>query len=378
MSSTEQAWFDWKSPRKTSEGFDTPFHHAVVEVQTDDAGGSMAINPLELSSADFENVRWRPMPWATSGSYCYASKLGPDNVFEGNDGHLFHCINSVCEQVIEGGGLTTPKCREWTNAQRRRLDWCKARGIGYRLLIVPEHQAVYPDKIPGRPKIAATRPVIRVMEAADAELRSAIIYPLKALIEGREKYETSFPHDVHFTRYGAFLCYRELMLSLPGYAPADLILEEELIRSERMVAGDVARAGGWPGRLVEWFDPPKTKSQKIIKGTSFSTTQVDVFETENTGLPRLVMFRTSNSTHLLPFLFRHFSRVTTVATTQVFYDLIESEAPDFAVAEMPERYLAMRSPRSFDDRDLCSVPYDASTGFTEVTGHELPLPVRQV
>ena len=59
--------------------------------------------------------------------------------------------------------------------------------------------------------------------------------------------------------------------------------------------------------------------------TSFKPNQIDVFETEERSLPKLLMFRTSNSTLLFGYLMRHFSRIAAVASHDVFYDLVESE-----------------------------------------------------
>ena len=106
-----------------------------------------------------------------------------------------------------------------------------------------------------------------------------------------------------------------------------------------------------------------------MKGTSFKENQVDVFETEESNLPQLVMFRTSNSSHLFPFLFHHFSRIVAVAGIRMFFDLIEDEAPHVVIAELPERYIASRAPRSWDNQDWAWVPEDdAPSTFQEVTG----------
>jgi hypothetical protein len=140
------------------------------------------------------------------------------------------------------------------------------------------------------------------------------------------------------------------------------------------VTGDVARAFGAPGRHVTWHVPPKEQVQILQKGISFQAGQVDVFETVHTQAPRLVLFRTSNSTQLLPYLYRHFSRVVAVASGRMFLDLIESEAPDVVITEIPERYIAGSAPVFSDGRDLTSLAKDDSPGrFHDITGVPLPL-----
>lgn len=110
---------------------------------------------------------------------------------------------------------------------------------------------------------------------------------------------------------------------------------------------------------------------EVFTNRTFKPGQVDVFETERHDRPHLVLFRTSNSTHLLPFLNHHFSRIVALASTSMHYDLLRSERPDIVISEISERYLAapdgrpgftIRFPEDFVGRT-----------FSQFTGVELPL-----
>jgi SGNH hydrolase-like domain, acetyltransferase AlgX len=372
----DRRWYAWREPREVAGTFETPYHHPLIELRIDGEVRSQVMSPLDLPrSVAPEAVSWRPPPWATAGQSRWSGKLDQDTIFEGEDGHLFHTINAVCEQLFEPGWLSPRACAAWVDVLRRRLDWCAARGIAFRQLVVPEHHVVYPDKLPGHPTPSPTRPILRIMAAADEPLQRAIVYPLQAMRDGRSRHETSFPHDVHFTSYGAFLCYQALMRSLPAHDPEQLVREEALTPHSVLFAGDLAHPFGRSGRQMDCFVPPLVKLTKLVKGTSFKSGQVDVFETPHRDSPRLVIFRTSNSTQLFPFLAHHFSRITAVGAGRVFFDLIESEAPHIVVSEIPERYIAPGAPLGTPDYDLAGLPDDDSaTGFVETTGHMLPLP----
>ena len=377
---TQMPWLPWRSPRK-AEGWETPYHHPLVEVILSEGGKSCSIPPTQLCEEDMKTAMWRPMPWASRGAvgrgWKLFSKLSSDCVFEGYDGHLFHTIDNVCEQILEGGGLSQDGLQEWLDVLERRLTWALDRRIEYRLLVIPEHHAIYPDKIPGQPRPSPQRAIMRLKGQASPRLQKSIVYPAEAMVSGRSRRETFNPHDVHVTGYGAYLCYRELALSL-GLPQSELIGECDLVRRERFIAGDMAHAFGQPGRVVEWLDPPPCKIEILHKSRSFFPSQVDVFETENRNKPRLVLFRTSNSTLLLPFLFHHFSRIVAVAAVRVFFDLLESEQPDFVVSEIAERYLARVGPRSKEDQEATLVLDDeVRTTFQEFTGVGLPLPNNQ-
>jgi hypothetical protein len=375
----EMPWLPWRSPRQ-AEGWETPYHHPLVEVILSEGGKSCSIPPTQLCEADMKTATWRPMPWASRGAvgrgWKHYKKLSSDCVFEGYDGYLFHTNNNVCEQILEGGGLSQDGLQKWLEVLERRLTWASDRRIEYRLLVIPERHAIYPDKIPGQPRPSPKRPIMRLKGQASPRLQK-FVYPAEAMVSGRSSRETFYPHDVHFTRYGTYLCYRELAWSL-GLPQSELIGECDLVRGERFILGDLAEAFRQPGRVVEWLTPPPCKIKILHRSRPFQTGQVEVFETENRNKPRLVLFRTSNGTQLFPFLFHHFSRIVAVAAVRVFFDLLESEQPDFVVSEIAERFLAQVGPRSKEDQEATLVHDDeVRSTFQEFTGVGLPLPNNQ-
>jgi SGNH hydrolase-like domain, acetyltransferase AlgX len=350
-------WTGWREPRWIGDRFETPYHHTLVEIRTAGAVESRSIRPQDLApETDLEQLLWRPMPWAIASGRRWRDyeKLEPDSIFEGIDDHLFAMNNLICEQIFEGGGLTHHGCMEWIKLLIRREQWCNSRGISHRMLVVPDHHTLYPDKVPGRPSLAADRPIMRLLRAiVDPAVRAKIIYPLEVLQQGRAKLEVSYPHDVHFTRFGGFLCYRELMRTLPHCTPERVVREEDLVERTMLIAGDVAHAFGRPARRIQWFDPPAVKITTVVKSASMTDSQVDVLESEGTILPSLVVYRSSNIAQLFPFLMRHFSRLTAVGGRRWHYDLLESEAPQVVITELPERYLALRKSRWPGDSDRC-------------------------
>ena len=369
-------WTPWGEPRLAERGVETAWHHEWVMLRRrGEAEARIAAPGDVVFGGEPGALEWSPMPWAMHVRRYWRAfeTLSPATVFRGRDDRLFHFSNNVCEQLFEGGALGPRGLEGWTSALARRLDFCEARGIVYRHLVIPEGHAVYADAIPGAPKLSDERPLMQILRAGGERLSNCLVYPLEAMIAGRAKAETSQPHDVHFTGWGGYLCYRELMASLPGVDPASLVREQDLSVRNVFIAGDVARGAGEPGRRVDFHDAPHPKFKAIVKGTSFVTHQVDVMESEFPHLPRLVIFRTSNTTHLFPYLMRHFSRLVAVASVSFFYDLIESEKPDVVIAEGPERYLAPHR-GSFNETDCGGRPDDPEQEFEVRTGHKLPLP----
>lgn len=301
-----------------------------------------------------------------------AAEEGNDRTAIGKDGWLFHRIDAVFEQVCEGNGLSEGDQERILSLWESRLAWCEARGMAYRILIAPERHVLYPDKLPDGFAPSENRPVLRLIRAADARLRSCIIYPDAAIRAGRAEREICYRTDVHWSRWGAYLAYRELLNSLPqSCGPA--IEPDQLTASPGRVLGDMTM---WLERRdreqVEFLDPPPVQVTEVFTNRTFKPGQVDVFETDRHDRPHLVLFRTSNSTHLLPFLNHHFSRIVALASTSMHYDLLRSERPNIVISEVSERYLAAP-----DERPGFTIrfPEDyVGRTFSQFTGVELPLP----
>ena len=370
-------WTPWGAPRQGAEGVETAFHHRLILIRQ--AGGAARIaKPSEAFVSAGAGVEWSPAPWALAGRRPGrgASSLEQAKVIVGAGDRLFTTLNSVCEQLFEDGVLGASGLRRWVAALEARLAYCAARGVVYRQLIVPDSHSAYADALPGAPRLNENRPIRRILQAASPALREAFVYPLDALIAGRAQEDTFFAHDVHPTGWGASIIYRALAAKLPMIDPAKILGPDDLRVRNFLHAGDVARAAGLQARRVTMHEAPPVPKKELVKGATYRSNQVDVMVGEDASLPRLLMFRTSNSTQQFPYLMRHFSRITAVASTEVLYDLIESERPDAVVAEMPERYFATTR-LSVDTAEYGTPPLDPADVFESRTGHKLPLPEAQ-
>ncbi len=369
---TAPDWTPWGQPRRAEDGVETAFHHPMV-LMRENGGPARIAKPGDVFVGAGAPVEWSPMPWALGGRRPgrSTSDLATSRAFAGEGERLFSTIDAVNEQLFEGGVLGDASRDRWIEALEARRAFCEARGVVYRHLVVPEGHAIRADAIPGSPRLSENRPLRRILAAAPERLRAAFVYPLDALVNAHE--ETSLPHDVHVTGYGAFLIYRALAASLPMIDPATVLAPEDLRARTVLHSGDVARAAGLPARRVKLHERPPFPFRAVIKGASYRTNQVDVLESEAAALPRLVMFRTSNSALLFPYLLRHFSRIVAVASNEAFYDLIDSERPAAVIGEMPERYFAPAR-RNENMTDYGSPPFDRLDEFEALTGYALPLP----
>ena len=296
----------------------------------------------------------------------------------GRDGFLFHRWDHCFEQVCGQAPLDAADLRRWVTTLESRHAWCRLHGIPYVVLVVPERHVVYADKLPPGMTVAPGRPVAQIRDALAVSVRPDFLYPEAVLRHGRAVEETFFHTDIHWSRYGAFLGYRALAERMSAHLPLDVVGEHELVRTRSRFIGDLGM------RLEE--EPMEDRVEiavtrpwavhKALENKSFTEGQVQVFVGDRKRLPRIVMFRDSNATHLIdPFLFVHFSRIVSVGGARQFFpELVLDEKPDIVVTEIAERYFGVPV-RPGTTRPVLA-PHDLSRlTFSAFTGLDLPLPV---
>ena len=301
----------------------------------------------------------------------------------GRDGFLFLRGDASFAQLCDAATLNERDERRLLGLLNRRGEWCAARGIPYVVLIVPEKQVIYDDMLPAGRVISPRRPAARLLDGLSAAGQAGVIYPEQALRDGRAVLPTYYRTDQHWSRWGAYLGYRALVEQLncrfrnmPGLLLTPPITEEALVMADEQMIGDLGvRLDPEPVEQFRTVMPrAPLRFRKHALNRCFTDGQVDLFQHDDRRLPRGVVFRSSNATHLLdPFLASHFSRLIAVAGGRDFFqDLIEAERPDCVITELPERYLAVPLPPGGPDR-MIFPPDLVSLSFVQRTGLSLPL-----
>ena len=299
-----------------------------------------------------------------------------DQVAIGADGFLFHRYDDTFEQLCGEFTLSPRQSERWASMLELRHAWCRVRGIAHFTCIVPEKHVVYEDKLPAGYRIAADRPVRRILQAVDPHLLARIIYPEDVLRAGREAQQTYHRTDVHWTEYGAFLGYKKLEQLLSQRIDLTPIDEAALKQRVRRATGGLGmQLHTEPDEEVVALTHPRARLHPLLLGNrAFKAGQVEVYESvERHDLPRAVLFRDSNATNWLPYLCAHLSRLVVVASSRFFYDLVRAERPDVVIMEITERYLARRSrPGAADSIVFPEELHERC--FTDCTDVALPLP----
>jgi hypothetical protein len=256
-----------------------------------------------------------------------------------------------------------------------RHAWCAAQGIPYVMLVVPEKHVIYPDLLPDGYAISPDRPINQIAGALSSPMREALVYPAQALIDGRSSEETWLKTDVHWTGWGAYIGYLALMEAINRHIPIEPLKPEGLVRTDRNLIGDLgirldpevsedAISYGYNGAGA---------APRVYGSLNYSAGQVEISENGRPGSPTCVMFRDSNATTLLPYLAPHFSRLVTIASAELFHEVVRAERPDLVITQTTERQLAR--PIQDEVPDVMLFPNDfGDAGFEFLSGVKLPLP----
>lgn len=271
------------------------------------------------------------------------------NTIIGQDAWFFMTAEHALEDY-QGTARLTPEQLADTSARLWDLkNKLEARGAKLIVLIVPNKQTIYSDKMPA--EIAPLTPLNRLAQFYEENARSGppVLMDLRPLLTaGRETREVYARTDTHWNNYGAYLTYQAILQRLkPDFPALEIYPDSDFIfREGTPVLGDLlANTGGnrQPENylILETAFAPHYAFRELELGTDRQVTIT--WRSDAPQLPRLLMFHDSFGFELRFLLAEHFSKATFVphfSGQQVWNtNWIEQENPDVVIIEFTERYL---------------------------------------
>jgi len=280
------------------------------------------------------------------------------NVIKGKGDWLFLAQENTTLNVVEdyrGSRLFTPEqLARWVDIYRDRRDWLAAQGIPYLIVVAPNKHTVYPERLPEQynrvnPK-NRTDQLLTALQDAGIEvldLRSAMA---RVKADAPVYYRT----DTHWTTFGAFAAYVEIMQRLSKWFP-DFAKE---IRTDFAITLTPGFEGGLASMLAlsDKFSEnrvtftPKTP-RRAVAGENPGTPKVlfqptEVMAVGDPNLPTAVVIRDSFAHELVPFLAEHFRQSVYLwpypssprAVRDFDRDVIAALQPNVVIDEFVERY----------------------------------------
>ena len=240
---------------------------------------------------------------------------------------------------------------------QRKLDhlstFLQSQGIQLIVVVPPNKNTIYPEYIPASIPVIGSQSRLDQILSFERENGQFKVMDLRAdLLQAKNEHLTYSPCGTHWTTFGAYIAYRDIMSFLtkdyPNLKPYGLgdysftasQLETDLVDSEplgRENCSGIEMDPRYQHQVIttqNWI-PTLDTSTNFIFPTKITTLNAD------SSLPRLLMYGDSFANLLRPLLADHFSQAVTLLAypTAKLYTDIEIEKPDVVIIEFTERNL---------------------------------------
>lgn len=275
----------------------------------------------------------------------------PKKAFIGEGNWLYFTDD---EQVYDGRNtLSKEELKIVANELSGRKEYLKQRNCSLYVFIVPNKLVVYPENASFRKRAEQTIGEL-VADYVSKNSDVSVTYLLPALLKEKKKENPLlyWATDNHWSDYGAFIGYKEIMRQIRVSHPQlkELGLKDLTVKEYKRVGGNIAkmmnmkeifteqvndltvtRPGCFAGKLHNYIQPE-------------SEQKVDEYECQmectDKSLPRLLVIRDSYSQRLIPFLSESFSQSTFLFDGWQYKlneEIIDKEKPDIVVYEILEQ-----------------------------------------
>jgi alginate O-acetyltransferase complex protein AlgJ len=270
------------------------------------------------------------------------------NALIGRDGWLFQ----TSEDVIRDYQNDIPLTEKQLASLQQNLDgiaaYFETQGAALLIVVAPSKSSIYPDYMPA--EIQKLRPMSRfdqVVAYLQTYGKTRLLDLRQVLIDARKDGQVYYQTDTHWTEYGAYLAYREILNTLhasrPQLAPRPFSDFEPV--SEGKVSLD----------LAELIGSIHIKEEKVVlkprSEPSYSMHNLRLDDgrwitlswNQNISLPRAVVFYDSFFYPLIPWLNDHFSQATYIphfanlSTWNLSW--VSQQKADVVIVEIAEKYI---------------------------------------
>lgn len=275
-------------------------------------------------------------------------------VWRGREGWWYYAEDGVVEDATNATPFTAAELEEWRATLQRTHDWLAAQGIAYVFVIAPDKHVVYPEYLP--PGLHR-RPGPSRIDQLVAHLRARSTVPVVdlqgVLAEARRRERIYHRTDSHWNDAGAAVAYRAIVDALGAQTPVlgpaappeafDLVTRDE-------PGWDVAEMLGLAASLREEnrLLVPKTPRQaRVSEPVPAHPLYIGprlVTESPDASRPRVVFYRDSFGSALVPFLAEHARRMLVLWEYDVTPGTIREERPAVVIQEWAGRRLHTRLP----------------------------------
>lgn len=278
-------------------------------------------------------------------------KVSPvETVLIGKEDWLFYTGDNVINQYKGKLQYTTEELEKIRVNLEQRKEWLGQQGIPFYIMIAPNKHTIYSEYLPNYiVKENDQTKLDQVIKYLKQYSTIQIIDPSESLEKYKKQYCLYMKNDTHWNTIGGFVAYQELISAINNDPESNINISplqwEDFNFEDEIAGGDLKNMLG----VEEMYDEERQKlvanydsKVKDFNGDlSHLPNPGSTVIKENTEIEslKLVMFRDSFASAMIPYLSEHFSRSVYVWDHNFNGNIIKDEQSDIVIHELVERYI---------------------------------------
>ncbi|MDQ7831298.1 MAG: hypothetical protein RDU30_06180 [Desulfovibrionaceae bacterium] len=271
----------------------------------------------------------------------------------GRDGWLFYSLEHALDDHIHVMDMSEALQEDMTRILVQRRDRLAARGIAFYVVVCPDKHTVYPEYLPGYVHPLRPRSRLDILGERLTAAGVALIDLRPDMARAKAVRRAYWKTDTHWNDWGAFVgakrivdALRQRFPAIPPLDEADYAVTEAVIPGGDL-AGMLLLPDIWPETDIR-LRPKNPRAKGVLASFGAPRPYADpanhpdramvVAETGDARLPRVLFFRDSFSSAMIPFLAGRFQSAVFVWSHAYSPDIVAAERPDAVILEVVERY----------------------------------------
>lgn len=274
---------------------------------------------------------------------------GTDRVIMGKNGWLFYADENVLNNYRGIDSFTKEELEHIKADLEQRKRWLEQNGIKFYVTVAPNKHTIYYDKLPNYlVKINNESRLDQLINYLNKNSDIRIIDLRPALFKAKVHEKIYYTNDTHWNNLAGYYGYREIIDDIKKDFPGIKPLEKERLvinTQNNAYSGDLSVMLSMPDIIKDDVYDIKIKNSAVkakqIDANQFPAPERFVYN-ENMNSDnefKLLMFRDSFTTALVPYLSENFRNSLYIWDNHFNADIIKREKPDIVVLEVVERSL---------------------------------------
>jgi alginate O-acetyltransferase complex protein AlgJ len=269
-------------------------------------------------------------------------------VIAGRDGWLYYADDGALEDYVSASLMNEEDLEAWRSMLVGTRDWLRSRGIAFVVMIAPDKHVIYPEYVPASLHHIGESRIDQLLTCLRATTDLSIVDVRQALLAQKSREQIYYKTDSHWNDRGAYVGYDALLRAIGGQVRGVAALSRSAFSDVEAIepGHDLADMLGLADVLRERafnLQPRVPPRARVLEPENLNTAGLEVgrviTQVADPRLPRVVVFRDSFMTQLIPFVSEHFSRAVYLWQKEFDEDVIADEKPAVVVYEMVGRRL---------------------------------------